>query len=121
MSHSGFVCNSVSHYFGAVGVKHQKEMQDSTSSPERRYIRKIIEIPHSEIPDKDESDEVDETCGSGEDPLRIIICMTPEGSRRLRQAQFIQSDIAFRRVVGFQEFELAALDRVHNVGECFGF
>jgi hypothetical protein len=35
----------------------------------------------------------------------------------LRQAQFIQSDIAFRRVVGFQEFELASLDRVQNVGE----
>lgn len=45
------------------------------------------------------------------DHLRIIVCMSCEGSKRLLNAQYIQSDIAFRRITGFHEFELAAVDR----------
>lgn len=44
-------------------------------------------------------------------PCRIVICMSPVQSSRLRKAQYLQSDIAFKRVVGFKEFELGGLDR----------
>jgi hypothetical protein len=40
--------------------------------------------------------------------------MSEEGSKRLLRAQYVQSDIAFKRVVGFYEFELAAMDRDAN-------
>jgi hypothetical protein len=40
--------------------------------------------------------------------------MSKEGSKRLLQAQYIQSDIGFKRVIGFVEFELASLDRDAN-------
>ena len=48
------------------------------------------------------------------DAVRIIICMTQEGSKRLLGAQYLQSDMAFKRIVGFYEFELAAVDRISN-------
>ena len=40
--------------------------------------------------------------------------MSPEGSRRIAKAQYVQSDIGFKRVVGFHEFELASFDRDEN-------
>ena len=49
--------------------------------------------------------------------VRIVICMTREGSQRLLQAQYLQSDMAFKRVVGFHEFELAAIDRISNTSK----
>ena len=48
------------------------------------------------------------------DGVQIIICMTQEGSKRLLGAQYLQSDMAFKRIVGFYEFELAAVDRISN-------
>ncbi|KAF9232366.1 hypothetical protein BU15DRAFT_90674 [Melanogaster broomeanus] len=45
----------------------------------------------------------------GDVPLRVVICMLPQNSQRLQTAQYIQSDIGFKRVAGFQEFELGAL------------
>lgn len=44
--------------------------------------------------------------------------MSKEGSERLAQAQYIQSDIAFQRVVGFDEFEMACVDRANNTSMC---
>ncbi|KAJ6580688.1 hypothetical protein B0H19DRAFT_1328776 [Mycena capillaripes] len=38
--------------------------------------------------------------------LRFIVCMGWEGSDRLQKCQYVQSDIGFKRVVGFYEFEL---------------
>ncbi|KAJ7808673.1 hypothetical protein B0H14DRAFT_3151934 [Mycena olivaceomarginata] len=46
---------------------------------------------------------------------RIIICMAAEASRRLLSTgHYLQSDIAFRRIVGFLEFELACMERDAN-------
>ena len=41
---------------------------------------------------------------------RFIVCMTPTQSWSLLQADYVQSDVAFRRVVGYEEFELGAWD-----------
>jgi hypothetical protein len=47
--------------------------------------------------------------------LQIIICMTKEASRRLiSMGQYFQSDIAFKRISRYFEFELAAKDREAN-------
>ena len=48
--------------------------------------------------------------------VRIVICMTREQSRRLLRAKYLQSDIAFKRVAGFKEFELGSWDEENNVG-----
>jgi hypothetical protein len=66
-----------------------------------------------EIPDfpVDEFDVDGPLSPSGAPPtaLRIIICMSPIGSERLKKSQYIQSDIGFRRIEGFMEFEMAAI------------
>ncbi|KAJ7861200.1 hypothetical protein B0H14DRAFT_2576152 [Mycena olivaceomarginata] len=43
--------------------------------------------------------------------LRFVVCMGSEGSQRLLRCQYVQSDIGFRRVTGFYEFELGGWDR----------
>ena len=68
------------------------------------------------------SDEEDEPEPKGDvDAVRILICMTREGSQRLLQAQYLQSDMAFKRVVGFHEFELATIDRINNTSNYRAF
>ena len=63
-------------------------------------------------------DLTDEDIGlDSEEPIRIVICMMKEQSRRLAQAKFVQSDIAFKRVVGFKEFELGGMDPENKTGE----
>jgi len=73
------------------------------------YIRKIILMTEFASHEEDEPVLV----GEG-DEVWIIICMTREGSERLLGAQYLQSDMAFKRIVGFYEFELAAVDRISN-------
>jgi hypothetical protein len=53
--------------------------------------------------------------------LRMVVCMTPSQSRHLLDAQYLQSDIAFKRVVGYYEFELAGWDPINLIGNNFNF
>lgn len=62
---------------------------------------------------KHEEDEEPKSCESVS--LRIVVCMTKEGSRGLLKAEYLQCDIGFKRVLGFQEFELAGTDRSNNI------
>ncbi|KAJ6456200.1 hypothetical protein C8R45DRAFT_1056526 [Mycena sanguinolenta] len=84
---------------------------DQNVDPENHYIRKILHLDDNSLPIHEE-DELPEP--SQKNRTRIIICMSPEGSRRLHGAQYLQSDIAFRRIVGFLEFKLACIDRDAN-------
>jgi hypothetical protein len=96
-----------------VGVVQLKKTQDDSLPIEMHYIRKIILMTNSELITHEEDEPV--LIEEGDlDGVRIIICMTQEGSRRLLGAQYLQSDIAFKRIVGFYEFELAAVDRISN-------
>ncbi|KAJ6528617.1 hypothetical protein DFH09DRAFT_1285472 [Mycena vulgaris] len=102
---------------GWAGVINLKAQQDRNLAKEQRYIRRIIAIPlqtlNSHEEDEPEKDNKD-------DMVRIIICMTPEASRRLLLAgRYLQSDIAFRRIVRFLEFELACMDRDANTSLIF--
>ncbi|KAJ7122366.1 hypothetical protein C8R44DRAFT_622071 [Mycena epipterygia] len=102
---------------GWAGVINLKAQQDATLSPEQRYIRRIIAIPLNTLPSHDEDEEEKDL---KDDTVRIIICMTAEASRRLHSAgRYLQSDIAFRRIVGFLEFELACMDRDANTSLIF--
>ena len=88
-----------------------KKTQDDSLPVEMHYIRKVIFMADSEFITHEEDEPV--LVGDA-DGVKIIICMTQEGSERLLGAQYLQSDMAFKRIVGFYEFELAAVDRISN-------
>lgn len=91
---------------------HAKSEQDRTLPADQHYIRSVLEIPMSES--LDDEDDVPGDTDSNDAPLRIVVCMSKAGSERLCQAQYVQSDIGFKRVVGFHEFEIAGMDRDAN-------
>lgn len=102
----------------SIGLLYMKRLQESYLLPEAIYIRRAIEIPNLEgidltlgldaralddadAPDSESDDNV---------PFRMVICMFKGASFRLHSAQYLQSDIGFKRVIRFQEFELGGLD-----------
>ncbi|KAJ7122723.1 hypothetical protein C8R46DRAFT_1238174 [Mycena filopes] len=96
---------------GWEGLLHMKNLQDEYLPSDEAYIRFVLEDPsldgtHDQNDEEDEDPESDPGI-----PFRIAVCMTKEGSRRLLRAKYLQSDIAFRRIVGFKEFELGGLER----------
>lgn len=105
---------SYSQYSGLLNIKQN---QDSVLQPEEHYIRAMLEIPPEGL-SGEKDDEDDDDGVSPNDPLRIAICMTREGSRRFTQAQHLQSDIAFKRIIGFYEFEIAFVDEYTNTSQC---
>jgi hypothetical protein len=106
LSHSTYVSHN--HNTGAIYIKKQQDLHFATVD---HYIRSVIEIPgdHQDIHDEDEAPS-----SGASNVLRIIICMSKEGSEHLLKAQYPSSDIAFKRVVGFYEFEMACMDRISN-------
>lgn len=94
------------HSQSILGVAHLKEVQDACAAPADRYIRKMVIVPARTLDPKD----------NGAD-CKFIICMMPAKSRRLFAAQHIQSDIAFKRVKGFLEFEIAQYDTTRGLSE----
>ena len=77
------------------------------------YIHFAMELSHLEsvIHEEDEPKE------EGGDVLQVVICMSPESSYCLLEAQFLQSDIGFKRIVGFMEFELGGRDGCSHTSE----
>jgi hypothetical protein len=64
--------------------------------------------------------EEDDPITDGDDKnVQIVICMTRQGSRRLRATSYAQSDMAFARIAGYHEFEIASVDRINNIGMSF--
>jgi len=61
------------------------------------------------------------TDGNNNCNAQIVICMTSEGSQHLLNAQYIQSDMAFKHVMGYYEFELAAIDWIINTSMLLSF
>ncbi|KAJ7860589.1 hypothetical protein B0H14DRAFT_3445994 [Mycena olivaceomarginata] len=99
------------------GVQHLKKLQDAKLPAHLHYIRLMLEIDDATLPAHDEDD--DDTPPSSDKKTRIIICMAPDSSARLQQAQCLQSDIGFKRIVGFDEFEIASMDRDANTSIVF--
>ncbi|KAE9409612.1 hypothetical protein BT96DRAFT_984669 [Gymnopus androsaceus JB14] len=104
---------------GWEGLLHIKRQQDRLLEPTDQYLCVMLEIPDTEV-DQDEDDVPgDQALSSEAKPLRIVICMTSAASKRLVDAQYLQSDIGFKRIVGFYEFEIASLDRHSNTSFTF--
>ncbi|KAJ7902430.1 hypothetical protein B0H13DRAFT_2335594 [Mycena leptocephala] len=93
------------------GILHLKRQQDDTLPPHQRYIRVILELDNATLPAHDEDDDQPPAT---DNKTRIIVCMAPDSSARLRKAQYLESDIGFKRIVGFDEFEIAGMDRDVN-------
>ncbi|KAJ7210251.1 hypothetical protein C8J57DRAFT_1257262 [Mycena rebaudengoi] len=107
-------CTANSH----PGVVNLKVQQDMNLPKDKHYIRRIIAIDAKSSP-RHEEDEDD--TGNKDEKIRIIICMTPEASRRLRcMGRYLQSDIGFTRIARFLEFELACMDRDANANAGYG-
>ncbi|KAJ6567673.1 hypothetical protein DFH09DRAFT_1314192 [Mycena vulgaris] len=97
------------------GICHLKRKQDEALPEEEHYIRAILEFNDEMLPIHDEDDPP-----GSEKKTRIIICMAREGSERLQKnGAYIQSDIGFKRIVGFDEFEMASMDRDANTSVIF--
>lgn len=99
------------------GLLHLKEIQDRQLPPQSRYICHAEEIPVQSVHSYKEDDLDTVNPYDNAKPIRIIICMDSAASHRLAKAQYLQSDIAFKRVTGFLEFEIGGLDRATNISE----
>ncbi|KAJ7836987.1 hypothetical protein B0H14DRAFT_3460332 [Mycena olivaceomarginata] len=97
-------------------VQHLKRLQDEQLPRHLHYIRVMLDIKNDSLPahEEDEPPLLPE-----EKSTRIIICMTPHSSSRLQKAQYLQSDIGFKRIVGYDEFEISAMDRDANTSVVF--
>ncbi|KAF8179521.1 hypothetical protein K438DRAFT_1908313 [Mycena galopus ATCC 62051] len=103
---------------GWAGVVNLKAQQDLNLPKEKYYIRRMIAIDATSSPRHDEDEP--STGDTKDEKIRIIICMTPEASRRLCSVgRYLQSDIAFTRIASFLEFELACMDRDANTSLIF--
>lgn len=110
----GGYCIIVYSYMGfpddLVGLIALKAQQDLHVPPEEHYIRHIAQLDAAGLSEHEEDDSSD----CLDQDLRVVVCMSKAGSERLLQAQYVQSDIGFKRVVGFHEFEMACVDRDAN-------
>ncbi|KAL0059883.1 hypothetical protein AAF712_013365 [Marasmius tenuissimus] len=72
-----------------------------------RYIRAVEEDPSVNADDPSE-------------PFRYVVCMRHANMLSLaKTARHVQSDISFKRVIGWLEFELGAFDRTGNMCVCY--
>lgn len=97
---------------------HWKGLQDEHSASEDLYIRYMAQLSSDCLDTHGSADE--DLVLEGNEPVRVILCMTKDQSRRLAKASFLQSDIAFKRVVGFKEFELGGMDLESNTCKFIG-
>ena len=81
-------------------------LQDKKLSVNKVYIHYAAELHSSLSNIIYDEDEVTDT----KTPIYIIVCMNKESSQRLLDTQFVRSDIRFKCIVGFQEFELGGRD-----------
>ncbi|KAI0362906.1 hypothetical protein BV20DRAFT_1075618 [Pilatotrama ljubarskyi] len=93
------------------GLLHLKAAEDRDLAEEDVYIRYMAELSEAQLCDAVgfSADECEDEVGETE-AVRIAVCMTRTQSRRLLAARYLQSDIAFKRVIGFKEFELGSWD-----------
>ncbi|KAF8186521.1 hypothetical protein K438DRAFT_1596387 [Mycena galopus ATCC 62051] len=102
---------------GWAGVVNLKAYQDAQLPKESHYIRRVlaVEMDEMELHSAEEEDDEDHITPPKDNRLRLIICLSPEASRRLLSSgRYLQSDIGFRRIVGFKEFEVAGMERDAN-------
>ena len=113
-SYSVYFVSSSLELIGAVfttGLCNLKECQDHDLSPELHYVWYVGEVPVTTIAIHEEDEP--------EESLWIVICMTKKSSRQLLHAQYLQSDITFKCIAGFLEFEIGGWNE--NAKICWYF
>lgn len=109
----GDVASTIYNQFtliGFSGLVAAKKQQDNTLPQHAHYIRHMNETRLDYNGEEDDSTTTDTV-------FRIVVCMTPESSKRLLSAQYIQCDIGFKRIAGFQEFELGGLEPISRTSK----
>lgn len=91
------------------GIWHLEITQRLERPLKDRYICCVIDLDATLLAAPPEDEPI--LVPGESNHLRIIVCMGWEGSDRLRRCQYVQSDIGFKRIVGFYEFELAGWER----------
>ncbi|KAF9023743.1 hypothetical protein BDZ89DRAFT_955368 [Hymenopellis radicata] len=89
------------HGSGWKGALHMYKIEPEIYPVEARYIRNIIEFSLNGA------------------PIKIIVCMTPDASRRFKNAQRIQCDTSYKRIVGFRELVIGHWDRDSHISLVF--
>jgi len=89
-------------------------MQDHDLPPQEHYIRLAVKVKEVDLLPSSTCEE-DES----RQPLQVVICMLPQSSERLQSAQYLQSDIGFKRIVGFYELEIGGIEPKSNIGMAF--
>ncbi|KAJ6585422.1 hypothetical protein B0H19DRAFT_927021 [Mycena capillaripes] len=87
---------------------HLKTFIDQVCTELDQYIRRVVDLDSSTFAHHPEDEPLKATEPSR---LKFVVCMGRDGSERLLKTQYVQSDIGFKRVIGFYEFELAGWDR----------
>lgn len=100
--------------FGILGLLHLKDMQDCDLPPHEHYIRLAVEVQETDLLHGSACTEEESS-----HPLQVVICMLPQSSEQLQLAQYVQSDIGFKRVVGFYELEISGIVSKSNIGQSF--
>lgn len=93
--------------FICLDIKKYKKNIDLHTNLDEVYICKIIELLFDSLPIYLENEPVEKNQNSN---ICIVICMSKESSHQLLRAQYFQSDIDFKYIVSFYEFELAYFD-----------
>ncbi|KAJ7727275.1 hypothetical protein B0H14DRAFT_3518892 [Mycena olivaceomarginata] len=96
------------------GILHLKRVQDQQLPAHQHYIRVVLDLDNAALTPHDEDDE---PAPPGEQRTRMVICMSPDCSARLKNAQYLQSDISFKRVIEYDEFEITGMDRDANTSK----
>ncbi|KAK0437715.1 uncharacterized protein EV420DRAFT_1280541 [Desarmillaria tabescens] len=93
------------------GIKSLLDIQNRTVPSKEHYIRHIEEMPWESLNDPDPGPLADDH-GS----FRLILCMSPSCSHDLLHAEYVESDISFKRVAGYKEFKLVGFDYIAKTG-----
>ncbi|PBK98504.1 hypothetical protein ARMGADRAFT_920768 [Armillaria gallica] len=113
---AAFINAAVKHQFpagtGWQGVLSLQKAQRLTCSPDQFYLCIAEEMSWSSLeatcPLQDPTDPL--PLSHKDTAFRLIICMNLQRSHDLLQTRNVQSDIAFKRVSGYKEFELVSFD-----------
>ncbi|KAK0449904.1 hypothetical protein EV421DRAFT_1704284 [Armillaria borealis] len=114
---------NLDHLGSIISAIAKKEFPSGTGWSEL-YVQYMVEMPWGElaagVPVDSLVDEGEPVPLNSEDSLfRVVICMFPQRSHDLLKAKYVMSDISFKHVSGYKEFELVGYDRTGSISIVF--
>ncbi|KIJ44845.1 hypothetical protein M422DRAFT_251830 [Sphaerobolus stellatus SS14] len=93
------------------GIQHYKKIQDATKPTEDHYLRFIGTFS--------KTDDSPMPLDTKDECICLIVSMFPGSSFRLVHNHYLQSDIAFQSITGYEEFELEGWDEETSISVCY--